>query len=59
MSEWISVKERLPQEGSAVLVCWKNDLGICIESYRLNDLAEGGLITHWMPVPPAPSEEIT
>ncbi len=57
MSEWISVKERLPQDSRAVLVCWKNDFGISIESYRLYDLEQAGLITHWQPLPPVPSEE--
>lgn len=63
--EWISVKDRLPENGKRVLihaddgamfvahhdVCWYVDTG---EFYYSSPLAN---ITYWMPLPPAPKED--
>lgn len=63
--EWISVKDRLPEDGIRVLTYadngamfaathndgWYVDTG---EYYYASPLA---IITHWMPLPDAPKEE--
>jgi hypothetical protein len=67
--EWISVKERLPEEEEKVLVFWKDYISIGIHGnlgfFVLENLegdCEGrgtgyGLVTHWMPLPLAPKIE--
>lgn len=62
MSEWISVKDRLPDEGQKVLTCLIKD-----EEYMINDIIhfeipiwacvlerEEYKVTHWMLLPEAP-----
>lgn len=60
MSEWISVKERLPEEGEQVLLLWKH-----LDHMENGQLDEGQYIlfdgesmsshpTHWMPLPEPP-----
>ena len=54
--EWISVKDRLPEQFGKYLVVCK---GICISQIRLwegtwDSFAE---ITHWMPLPTPPTEK--
>ena len=63
VQEWISVKDRLPEDGQIVLTC-KN--GICdIQTYearRNGWLCKGwfwsmATVTHWMPLPQPPKGE--
>lgn len=63
VQEWISVKDRLPEDGQSVLTC-KN--GICeIQTYekrRNGWLCKGwfwsmATVTHWMPLPQPPKGE--
>ena len=65
MSEWISVKERLPKEGESVLI-YKTDeplsidyivyltpkhpIWACLLDYEMYK------VTHWMKLPDAPNE---
>ncbi len=66
MAEWISVKDRLPNEGQEVLCygggnlmnvyiyldddCWEDEYGYW-------ETAESEGITHWMPLPEPPKGE--
>jgi hypothetical protein len=60
--EWISVKERLPEDDKWVLVT--DGLGIGLAQYNLdqddffgyNERKVRGYITHWMPLPKPPKE---
>jgi len=58
MAEWISVKDRLPEDGSYVLVF--DDLGygytICVSLY-LRRRGFKQQTTHWMPLPEPPKGE--
>lgn len=64
ISQWISVKDRLPK-GKIVLVAMPKGtvtLGICYEKTRKFDVFLNGAIvtvepTHWMPLPEAPKGE--
>lgn len=54
VSEWISVKDRLPEDDSPVIY-WSEilgDLGISCKSDFYSDCT-----THWMPLPEAPKED--
>lgn len=67
VGEWISVKDRLPEEPGQYL-CWfganKLAIGPAIASYvdkwkafgRLETLKKYPNITHWMPIPEPPKE---
>lgn len=66
MSEWISVKERLPEEGVAVLIAYDADgrlLRRIAQQYYGVWYVFGAVVTadfnqkvtHWMPLPEAPS----
>jgi hypothetical protein len=58
MSEWISVKDRLPEDASNVLIAWADgvseacfcDDGWCRDGRMLL------WVTHWMPLPKSPEE---
>lgn len=64
-SGWISVKDRLPEEYVAVLI-WDGD-NVCKAEY-VTDYGWGGIptnmgldrssVTHWMPLPEPPKEEV-
>lgn len=68
MGEWISVKDRLPEELTPVIAFTEAiDQGICI-AFRENGLwidgdsghgivlIQQGLVTHWMPLPDPPED---
>lgn len=58
-TEWISVKDRLPETGKDVIVCHKNG-HVALNAYldrRWWYLDDRNKITHWMPLPPAPKED--
>lgn len=71
MTEWISVKDRLPEDETKVLVCCKavgtykpiNNIHMQtnhISSYNKRwdvSIPFGYEITHWMPLPEPPKEE--
>ena len=64
MSEWISVKDRLPDPAKYVLISQRRD-GVCV-GYLMNKYGtwwktpDGPVstkdITHWMPLPAPPTE---
>ena len=60
--QWISVKDRLPDEGKYVLVWESQGFAYCDEmicgiwNIGANN---GAIITHWMPLPEPPKEEDT
>lgn len=56
---WISVKDRMPEENTAVIACDNNGIVFqCLYAYDGWDLWEGNkvTITHWMPLPKPPKE---
>lgn len=67
MAEWISVKNRLPDNNKPVLVfahsvpftaayVTRRRKWVVIGQYRCSDLREGKTVTHWMPLPEPPKE---
>ena len=60
MSEWISVKDRLPEEKQRVLVRCKTvgtTVGWRLWGEWMTDLGDGGSeVTHWMQLPEMPEE---
>ena len=67
MSEWISVKERLPEVAGEYLVVYhpcywhdvKEDLRVGIDSFRGKTAwakKKYQRVTHWMPLPEPPKE---
>ena len=60
MSEWISVKERLPEEQQRVIVrCERigTSVGWILWGEWMTDIGpSAGKITHWMPLPAPPGE---
>ena len=65
VQEWISVKERLPQEKVNCIVHYKhaycdNDdywaIGMCFYDGEKFRVAPAYKVTHWMPLPPAPED---
>ncbi len=63
--KWISVEERLPPRGNAVLVFVNNQNGAwpCVTTdawdgaWIDNADSEWHIVTHWMPLPEPPKEE--
>lgn len=57
--QWISVKDRLPEDASDVLIAWADGVSeacFCDETW----CREGRRllwVTHWMPLPDGPKEE--
>ena len=57
MAEWISVKDRLPEDDTWVLVYIKGRFSGTMESdwFKNGDFVYfGGVATHWMPLPEPP-----
>jgi hypothetical protein len=61
MAEWISVKDRLPEEGANVLIYNKEYLhkGLIETDYYENNRFRyfRDTVTHWMPLPSPPNAE--
>ena len=58
--EWISVKDRLPEENTTVIVATDNGIVFqCLYAYDGWNLWEGNEvnITHWQPMPQPPKGE--
>lgn len=59
--QWISVKDRLPEDGQGVLVTTGKGGGTTATYFNGDGFYNGHLedvvITHWMPLPPKPEEE--
>lgn len=60
MSEWIDIKEQLPDENVDVLV-YEPDFGLCIAWLDDGDFYALGVNfvepSHWMPLPAPPKKE--
>jgi len=62
MSEWISVKDKLPEPMKAVLIISKSTGipffdGIAIDWVRDGKFNRFKKVTHWMPLPAPPKED--
>ncbi len=65
MSEWVSVKDRMPEPGVPVLVVYSGHVQYV--TYQLEAIewssTEGGetmplsFVSHWMPLPEPPNEQ--
>lgn len=62
MSEWISVKDRLPDANESVLCYFHygpNFPAVICENEYIGSgmwMADGSKVTHWMPLPEPPKE---
>ena len=62
MGEWISVKERLPEDAKQKIVCHSRGVsfGRYIEDAWYSSIGKRHCVqsvTHWMPLPQPPKEE--
>lgn len=65
LNGWISVDEKMPEDGGAVLVHQDGGIIFCAEAEHgwfypdefPNIPKQGREITHWMPLPAAPAQE--
>lgn len=59
VQEWISVKDRLPEQGQAVIVYSGGVLKPTVFAYQFwnKNHESWARITHWMPLPDAPKGE--
>ena len=62
MPKWVSVKERLPENGGVYLCCLNNEFRTICYFYgeQWDDLESAyvtHLVTHWMPLPNLPKED--
>ena len=60
VQEWVSVKDRLPEENTTVIVATDNGIVFqCLYAYDGWNLWEGNEvnITHWQPMPQPPKGE--
>lgn len=63
VQEWVSVKDRLPEDGQSVLTCKNGVYDIQTYEERRNGwLCKGwfwsmATVTHWMPIPQPPKGE--
>ena len=70
MQKWISVKDRLPEKDSRVLVYFRSDKNGGIDDcyfsgmrnrfvlyHTFEEVPDGITITHWMPLPEPPKGE--
>lgn len=55
-SGWISVKDRLPEDGVEVLVVSDGETGASWHEAGEFGWAIGGTVTHWAPLPKPPEE---
>lgn len=58
MWQWIPVAEQLPEKRVRVVALQKD--GLCNVEWRMSDgkWTTYAKITHWMPLPPLPKEEV-
>ena len=56
--QWISVKDRLPENSNIVLVCVDNIVpeGYVQIGWMLGEFFENKHVTHWMPLPEPPED---
>lgn len=66
-SEWISVKERLPENGQVVLAYsnfWKEETRMCTNYYTDGEFVTYPAfektinVTHWQPLPAPPNQQV-
>lgn len=61
MSEWISVKDRLPDGLTQIIAChegWRVEPGWFSRDHTFLFECVYGPVTHWMPLPEPPEETI-
>lgn len=56
--QWISVKDRLPEENERVLAYFPDMTGSDCEIQISKGWALNKYVSHWMPLPEAPKEDI-
>ena len=60
--KWISIKDRLPEDGEAVLTCKNGLVEVQVYEKKRNGWINGdwfwsmATVTHWMPLPEPPKE---